>query len=100
MDIFNHAFRHRNEPLHSSVSPLQPLSLLDGPRVRVRDARAAGGARGFDCDKAKSGGCIMTEKTTLFLLAYIVSLAVNVLRAGGFVSLPTMFLLGILRVVV
>ena len=61
MDIFNHTSRHRNEPLHSSVSPPPPLSLLDGPRVCVRDACAAGGARGFDCDKAKSGKCIMTE---------------------------------------
>lgn len=93
LEIFNHLLFDRNEPLHSAMSPLPPLSLLDGPRVFLRDARAAGGARGVDGGGLKSGRCIIRDSTTSFLLADVISLAVNVLRAGGIVSLPTMSLL-------
>ena len=58
LEIFNHLLFDRNEFLHSPVSPLPPLSLLNGPRVFLRDARAAGDARGVDGGGLKNGKCI------------------------------------------
>ena len=100
MEIFNHTFSHPNARLRLEMSHVVYVPQLHGPRVFVRDARAAGGARGVDGGVLKSGRCIIRDSTTSFLFADVVGLAVNVLRAGGLVSLPTMFLLGILRVMV